>query len=176
MFRVRFIWSESWRTDPGGWFKIKMSSYLYRKSHCGDKTVARSAYLHNGISYTGKMTSLNWIRDQLFQFNSSSAFVKFTGKRIIYVVSYVVDDDEVSVTDTWAVCSKHVQANINEITIDILHLSFVKGMQRWPTDFRHKGSILPEALPRYDIIFRLTTVPHVLDNIPAWHSRKYHGL
>ena len=31
-----------------------------RKSHCGDKTVVRS-YLHNGISYTGKMASLYWI-------------------------------------------------------------------------------------------------------------------
>ena len=39
-----------------------MSSYQYRKSHCGDKTVVRSSYLHNGISYTGKTTSLYWIR------------------------------------------------------------------------------------------------------------------
>ena len=28
-----------------------MSSCLYRKSHCGDKTVVKSFYLHNGISY-----------------------------------------------------------------------------------------------------------------------------
>ena len=48
--------------SPGPWFNIKMSSYQYRKSHCGDKTVVRSSYLHNGISYTGKMTSLYWIR------------------------------------------------------------------------------------------------------------------
>ena len=34
-----------------------MASYQYRKSHCGDKTVVRSSYLHNGISYTGKMPS-----------------------------------------------------------------------------------------------------------------------
>ena len=46
--------------SPGPWFNIKMSSYLYRKSHCGDKTVVRSSYLHNGISYTGKMSSLYW--------------------------------------------------------------------------------------------------------------------
>ena len=46
---------------PGPWFNIKMSSYQYRKSHCGDKTVVRSSYLHNGISYTGKMGSLYWI-------------------------------------------------------------------------------------------------------------------
>ena len=24
---------------PGGWFNIKMPSYQYRKSHCGDKTI-----------------------------------------------------------------------------------------------------------------------------------------
>ena len=46
-------------------FNIKMSSYQYRKSHCGDKTVVRSSYLHNGISYTGKMTSWYWIRAQM---------------------------------------------------------------------------------------------------------------
>ena len=56
---------------PGPWFNIKMSSYQYRKSHCGDKTVVRSSYLHNGISYTGKMSSLYWIRALcLFLFSS----------------------------------------------------------------------------------------------------------
>ena len=39
---------------PGGWFNIKMASYQYRKSHCGA--------LHYGISFTGKMPSLYWIR------------------------------------------------------------------------------------------------------------------
>ena len=51
--------------EKGPWFKIKIPSYQYRKSHCGDKTVVRSSYLHNGISYTGKMTSLYWIRVQV---------------------------------------------------------------------------------------------------------------
>ena len=46
--------------SPGPRFNIKMSSYQYRKSHCGDKTFVRSSYLHNGISYTGKVTSLYW--------------------------------------------------------------------------------------------------------------------
>ena len=49
----------------GSWFNIKMPSYQYRKSHCGDKTVVRSSYLHNGIYYTGKMASLYWIRAQV---------------------------------------------------------------------------------------------------------------
>ena len=39
---------------------MKMSSYQYRKSHCGDKTVVTSSYLHNVISYTGKITYLYW--------------------------------------------------------------------------------------------------------------------
>ena len=47
---------------PGPWFNIKTSSYQYRKSHCGDKTVVRSPYLQNGISNTGKMVSFYWIR------------------------------------------------------------------------------------------------------------------
>ena len=51
-----------WPTSAGPRYNIKMLSYQYRKSHCGDKTVVRSSYLHNGISYTGKSRSLYWIR------------------------------------------------------------------------------------------------------------------
>ena len=57
------IWVSA--TGPGPWFNIKMPSYQYRKSHCGDKTILRPSYLHNGISYTGKITSLYWIRARL---------------------------------------------------------------------------------------------------------------
>ena len=56
-------------------FSIKMSSYLYRKSHCGDKTVVRSSYLHNGISYTGKMSSLYWTRGPLVGITSWRHFI-----------------------------------------------------------------------------------------------------
>ena len=58
-----FSWKMMIRTGP--WFNKKMSSYQYMKSHCGDKTVLRPSYLNNGISYTGKMTSLYWIRAQV---------------------------------------------------------------------------------------------------------------
>ena len=53
------IWDVS-SECPGPWFNIKMSSYQYRKSRCGDKTVVRSSYLHNGVSYPGKIASLYW--------------------------------------------------------------------------------------------------------------------
>ena len=33
--------SLEYRVTPGPWFNIKMTSYQYRKSHCGDKTILR---------------------------------------------------------------------------------------------------------------------------------------
>ena len=55
-------YSTGYAEYAGPRFNIKMPSYQYRKSHCGDKTVKRSSYLHNGIFYNGKMSSLYWIR------------------------------------------------------------------------------------------------------------------
>ena len=52
------------KLKSGPWFNIKMPSYPYKIAHCGEKTVVRSSNLHNGSSYTGKMTSLCWIRAQ----------------------------------------------------------------------------------------------------------------
>ena len=46
-------------------FNIKMLSYQYRKSHCRDKTVIRSSYLHKRIFNTGKIISLYSIRAQV---------------------------------------------------------------------------------------------------------------
>ena len=43
---------------PWPWFNIKISSYQYRKSHCGDKAVVRSSHLHDVNSYTSKTSSL----------------------------------------------------------------------------------------------------------------------
>ena len=57
--RSWYVW-----VKPGPRFNIKMMSYQYSKSHCGDKTVVRSSYLHNGISYIGKISSLYWFGAQ----------------------------------------------------------------------------------------------------------------
>ena len=75
---VPSFWSTLWKPchsskfvqtifSPGPWFNIKMSSYQNRKSHCGDKTILQPSYLHNGISYIGKMTSLYWISPLVLQ-------------------------------------------------------------------------------------------------------------
>ena len=44
--------------------RVKVSRVPMDKSHCGDTTVVKSSYFHDGISYTGKMTSLYWISPQ----------------------------------------------------------------------------------------------------------------
>ena len=49
----------------GGWININMSSYQYRDSHCGDKTILWPSCLHNGISYTNKTTPLYQIGAQV---------------------------------------------------------------------------------------------------------------
>ena len=41
---------------------LALIQYKNRKSNFGDKSVIRSSYFHNGISYTGKNTSMYWIR------------------------------------------------------------------------------------------------------------------
>ena len=74
----------------GPWFHTKMSSYQYRKSHCGDKTVVRSSYLHNGISYTGKMASLYWTSNGSWCMGikgemSGTVCVTFTWDMYIYI-------------------------------------------------------------------------------------------
>ena len=74
----QFFWSATPHCTSGHWFNIKMSSYLYRKSHYGDKTVVRSSYLHNGISYTGKMASFYWISLRLHsQYTHPSYFILY---------------------------------------------------------------------------------------------------
>ena len=55
------ILCSSWRYICGPWFNIKMPPYQYKKFHFGDRADVSSSYLHNGISYTGKWTSLYWI-------------------------------------------------------------------------------------------------------------------
>ena len=62
---VKWIWHPISMGNPRGRINIKMLSYQYRKSHCGDKTILRPSYLHNEISYTDKMTSSYWIRAQV---------------------------------------------------------------------------------------------------------------
>ena len=120
-----------------------MSSYQYRKSHCGDKTVVRSSYLHNGISYTSKMTSSYWIRDLL-----------------------VLPPKSITVTSKWA-CWRpkspasqlftqlFIQAQMKE---NMKALAFVQGIHWWLVNSPHKWPVTRKMSPFDDVI--LLTRPH----------------
>ena len=77
--------------SPGGWFNIKMSSCRYRKSHCGDKSILRPSYLHNGISYTGKMSSLSWIRTLIITMSFCDNSIDNHDIQYCCVISYYTD-------------------------------------------------------------------------------------
>ena len=101
-----------WKLGSRGWFNIKMSSYQYRKFHCGDKTILRPSYLHSGISYTGKVTSLYWIRalaavplsifrsNSKFDENSECSSFKYTG---LITTIFCTRHDSVTVVT----CARH---------------------------------------------------------------------
>ena len=62
-YALSFIWHMGYHTTVHwGLVQYKDATYPYRESHCGDEKVLWLSYLHNGISYTGKMTSLYWIK------------------------------------------------------------------------------------------------------------------
>ena len=84
---------------PGSWFNIKMPSYQCRNPHSVDKTILRSSYLHNTISYTGKMSSSHWIRTQ-FRFPFEPLLYVFrnmvwdTAASKVNVFTYVLGQNE----------------------------------------------------------------------------------
>ena len=83
-----------------------MSSYRYRKSHCGDKTIVRSSYLHNGISYAGKMTFLYWIRAMVpFYWHKFTLILIWINK---YIYCYKVCDE-----------ITHPFPNVNYVTVEV---------------------------------------------------------
>ena len=121
-------WNRSWscpgttpwccydREIPGPRFNIKISFYQYRKSHCGDKTVVRSSYLHNGISYTSKMASLYWFSLQLINLqllpNISSMMADIACPRMaFYLWRWTSVHGTQSATGTWRY-NKKIEQNL----------------------------------------------------------------
>ena len=97
-------------------FYIKISSYQYRKSYCGDKTVVRLSYLHNGISYTGKMVSLYWIGPVATPVHTwSSRQMKINFRHCSYIVSYCLKPPS-----TWLFVHQLAEAT-NKENIKALH-------------------------------------------------------
>ena len=113
-------------SEAGPWFNIKMTSYQYRISHCGDKTILRPSYLHNGISYTGKMTSLYWI-GALDQYLTVTNVLTNWGQVMhicVSKLSIIASDNGLATDQCQAIIWTNVVININEILIEIHTFSF----------------------------------------------------
>ena len=129
----------SWRqitgeqdSRSGPWFNMKMLSYQYRKSHCGDKTVVRSSYLHNGIFYTGKMTSL-----YLFIFNQDPVCYEF---RPTYTVHLYIN-----------MSTQYKMYKDTRMTISYKHLLWGKSWH-WIRDTSYKSRLGKETnVNSYDV-------------------------
>ena len=133
---------------PGPWFNMKMTSHQYRKSHCGDKTILRPSYLHNGISYTDKMTFLYWIRPWMCLYQTDlqqqtpplhlndvimgTIVSQITSLAIVYSAVYSDADQR-----------KHQSS---------ASLAFVRGIHRGPVNSPHKGPVTREMFPFDDVI------------------------
>ena len=144
--------------QPGPQFNIKMTSYQYRKSHCGDKTILRPSYLHNGISYTGKMRSLYWIGAQQVnpgQVNSTQAFSNWWCDNHNYHVGILLNCNShpsmsnhysgiiMGVMTTQITSLTIVYSTVYSGTDQRKHqspasLAFVRGIHRCPVNSPHK--------------------------------------
>ena len=66
--RKMFWFGDIIMTSPGPWFNMKMPLNQYRNSHCGDKTILRLSYLHNGVRqhlYTESGPKPQWFNKPL---------------------------------------------------------------------------------------------------------------
>ena len=144
-----------------GWFNIKMSSYQYRKSHCGDKTLLRPSYLHNGISYTGKMTSSYWIRaldpdawDACHKPSGSDALM--SGTQQLSSLHYVTWWSwYLKSLATELFLQQFVQANTKENTKALHYRHFVRGSHRWPVDFPQNWTVIWKVFLHHAVIMLL---------------------
>ena len=88
-----------------------MTSYQYRKCHCGYKTILGQSYLQNGISITCKTTSLYRIRIQASLFDDyifivtwilGCKFVVSRNQCTVMIISFqIIDNSTVCSTACW---------------------------------------------------------------------------
>ena len=121
-------WWQSWHIWElsGGWFNIKMTSYQYRKSHCGDKTILQPSYFHNGISYTGKTTSLYWIR-ALISMNVLGDTVSYQTINMILYVLFKYKNDSSALLFSYVCCYGFVTC-MRVLIVAVWSFVFLNGM------------------------------------------------
>ena len=134
-------------------FNIKWSPNQYKKSHCGDKTVVRSSYLHHGNSYNGKTTSLYWIR--ALKPNTSGERVDKVcimlslGSHYNDVIMGAITSQITSFTIVFSTVYLDLDQRKHQSSAS---LAFVRGIHRRPVNSPHKGPVTRKMFPFDDVI------------------------
>ena len=144
---------------PGPWFNIKMSSYQYRKFNCGDKMILRPSYLQNGISYTGKMTSLYWIgalgaRITIFHivnFGATPLQLSPSTKSVDYndVIMGAIASQITSLAIVYSTVYSGADQRKHQSSAS---LAFVQGIHRGPMNSLDKWPVTQKMFPFDDVI------------------------
>ena len=104
--------------------QYKMSSCQYWKSHCGDKTVERSFYLHNGIPYTAKMASLHWTSHMIVWYMVAPMRLKQFWRIRVNVSHEAMSTGDITVTkqtEQTRMCTSWIYCALKEIFVS--HMS-----------------------------------------------------
>ena len=152
-----------------------MSSYQYRKSHCGDKTVVRSSYLHNGVSYTGKMTSLYWIRALLFMMSNISqdamliSIGNFCTLIVLQISLFLLT--HFSVISNPNICNHEEICCATEVLLPSTRIGNNTGLNNGPMHIHWSPACLPEhALPKLPQDYNLQSNYNKLFNQIPMHT------
>ena len=163
---LSFVWIKtSTSTAPGGRINIKMSSYQYRKSHCGDKTIWWPSYLYNGISYTGKIKSLYWIRaHEGISSYSTLSQVDSTSKWIIQVSicwtcswRIYVEDDTLWNDDNLSFWKKMIR--ISQISTQRNICSLIESS--YPMNMRRINNVIITSKRHFTVVLMTLLLRHV---------------
>ena len=161
-----------------------MSSYQYRKSHYGDKTILRPSYLHNGISYTDKMTSFvesgpcrrlksrqfdcllrlkqlsNYsfmfqvLRSEAGDWGNPQVTEGFPSQRVHYG-DVIMGATASQITSLTIVYSTVYSGGDQRKHQSSASLAFVRGINRWPVNSPHKWPVTRKMFPFDDVIMKM---------------------
>ena len=138
--------------------------------HCGDKTILRLSFLHNGISHIGKTASSYW----------SKALGLTQCVCLAYHYSVVIIDAMASQITSLAIVYSTVYSGADRRKHQSsASLAFVRGIHRWPVNSPHKWPVTRKMFPFDDVIMSYSFFPVIsacLYLLPEVSARPPHEL
>ena len=140
----------------------------------------RSSYLHNGISYIGKMISLYWIRGLVPIDFIYRSWIFEWGAKTLHYNDVIMSAMASQITSFMIVYSTIYSGTDHRKHQSSVSLAFVRGIHLWPVNSPHKGPVTQKMFPFDDVIMMKmkecqATFPvavNILDNILTTAARQ----